>query len=138
MIARVIHRNVLIAIPCLLIIFGEENANDAQIAANLATDDAKSYPAKGSKGKTHNTERLQCQVMHHLPSIMTRLIDCAWLATEEQLMEVEALESIYPTEFEMITSDPLCYKLHLVPNPSGDGEPNHGIRIFIRFPSFQF
>lgn len=45
---------------------------------------------------------------------------------EDALLEVEALESIYPAEFEMVTQSPLAYKVHLQPNPGAPPADNHG------------
>ncbi|KDO28318.1 hypothetical protein SPRG_06368 [Saprolegnia parasitica CBS 223.65] len=42
---------------------------------------------------------------------------------EEQMMEVEALESIYMDDFAKIQDAPLTVKVHVVPNQ--DGENNH-------------
>ncbi|OQR84842.1 hypothetical protein ACHHYP_12630 [Achlya hypogyna] len=42
---------------------------------------------------------------------------------EEQMMEVEALESIYMDDFTKIQDSPVVVKVHIVPNQ--DGENNH-------------
>lgn len=39
---------------------------------------------------------------------------------------MEALQSIYPNEFELVTQNPLVYKVHLEPNPGAPASENHG------------
>lgn len=38
--------------------------------------------------------------------------------------EVEALQSIYEDEYEEISSNPIHYRIHVLPDPSGE---NYGI-----------
>ncbi|CAK4133829.1 unnamed protein product [Aphanomyces euteiches] len=47
---------------------------------------------------------------------------------EEQMMEVEALESIYMDDFTKVQDAPLVVKVHIVPNQ--DGGKNHGKWIY--------
>ena len=59
---------------------------------------------------------------HGKTSCWTR---CLQVFMSDQLDEIEALKSIYPTEFEEVSmGNPLSYRIHLKPNPSGEG--NHG------------
>ena len=44
--------------------------------------------------------------------------------SSEQQDEIEALQAIYPDEFQQLTESPLSYKIHLKPNPGN--ENNHG------------
>lgn len=44
--------------------------------------------------------------------------------------EVEALQSIYEDEYEEISSDPIHYRIHMLPDPSGE---NYGIFKYLMF-----
>ena len=41
-------------------------------------------------------------------------------------MEAEALESIFPDEFEQVSATPFHWRIRLEPHPAGDGVENHG------------
>ncbi|KAG5178363.1 ubiquitin-conjugating enzyme/RWD-like protein [Tribonema minus] len=47
--------------------------------------------------------------------------------TEDQELEVEALEAIYPKEFAKLQDSPLQWKVHVVPFPDGEGENHVGV-----------
>ena len=44
---------------------------------------------------------------------------------QEQLQEVEALEAIYPDEFELIAKGPVEWSVRVAPHQDGS-EENHG------------
>jgi len=44
---------------------------------------------------------------------------------EEQIMEAEALESIFADEFEQLSASPFCWRVHLQPHAPGEEEENH-------------
>jgi hypothetical protein len=49
-----------------------------------------------------------------------------------QAEEIEALQAIFPDEFELVShSPPYKYKILIVPDPSGSDKDNHGIFLCI-------
>lgn len=53
---------------------------------------------------------------------------------EQQDDEVEALKAIYPEEFEHISSKPVNFKIHVVPNPGGAGDNHVAVTLNCEFP----
>ena len=47
---------------------------------------------------------------------------------QEQQDEIEVLSSIFPDEFELISSSPYSFKIHLIPS---DGKEKHGKLVHI-------
>ena len=58
---------------------------------------------------------------------------------EEQEMEIEALESIYPEKFQLLSNDPAHFTLDIY--PTEEEEENHGFSfllfLFFLFPSYE-